>query len=50
MGSKISGVLVVAISLLYLICIPLTYSLVLMVMWLAVIVYFSLPVEPFISD
>ncbi|TET45614.1 hypothetical protein E3J62_06940 [candidate division TA06 bacterium] len=50
MGSKISGALVVAISLLYLIWVPLTYSLVLMVMWLAVIVYFSLPVEPFISD
>jgi len=50
MGSKIGGAAVVAVSLLYLIWVPLIYSLMLMVMWLAVIVYFSLPVEAFVSN
>ena len=50
MGSKVGGVVVVTVSLLYLIWVPFLYSLILMVMWLAVIVYFSLPVEAFVSD
>ena len=50
MGSKIGAAIVVAVSLLYLIWVPFTYSLTLLLMWLAVIVYFSLPVEAYFSD
>lgn len=50
MGSKVGGLFVVAVSLLYLIWVPFIYSLILMVMWLAVVVYFSLPVEAFVSN
>lgn len=49
-SSKIGAAAVIVISLLYAIWLPLTYSLTLMAIWLAVIVYFSLPLEAVLSD
>lgn len=47
---KIGAAAVVVISLLYDIWLPITYSLTLMGIWIAVIVYFSLPLEAVLTD
>jgi tetratricopeptide (TPR) repeat protein len=45
--SRIAAVVVIAVSLLFLLRLPVTYVLTLMAVWLAVVVYFSMPWEKF---
>ncbi len=45
--SRIAAAVVIAVSLLFLLKLPVTYALTLMTVWLSVVVYFSIPWEKF---